>query len=246
MHSQYIENIAFFIKFGKEEHINSLYEGNIYTNNIDYYIKLEDISGEVGVGDRTELSTKISNIENMTFTNNETGERIFLPNILGNLEIHPTEEEKKMPVFCITAIRKDELLEDEEGAYFSFNKIDIDKLKKDFKDYTHAILIDPTYFVEKISLASEKEKKCVDMNMINYYDPGINQENRINEITTHKKAFWKDNRFKSQKEFRIIFYEESIDNGLNLLNIDSLQDVSMIINKDEILDDQFKLRFNRK
>ena len=48
------EEIALIIKFQTEKNIKKLQSGDIYTNNLKYFIDLEQKSGQVGIGDKDE------------------------------------------------------------------------------------------------------------------------------------------------------------------------------------------------
>ncbi|WP_339078721.1 hypothetical protein WIS01_13120 [Clostridioides difficile] len=60
------EDVCLLIKFGTKENLEKLKKGEIYTNNLKYFIDLEEKYGKVGIGDRDE-STLLFNKVNFRF-----------------------------------------------------------------------------------------------------------------------------------------------------------------------------------
>lgn len=246
-----IEEISLIIKFGKEEHIDSLRKGDIYTNNLKYFIDLEKSYGDVGIGDRDEATLLLSDVD-LKITECETGKEVSLGYFMfgsagdgikfnNNTIRVQLDDHIKMPVLCLSGINKEELKEIGGNYVLQFSESEIDKLKEEFKDYTHALIIHAGPFIERIDKASIEKGINIYYGYVSYYDPSINQDERVRDYESIKRAFWKKEYFKSQKEFRIAFDNVSIDNGKVLINIGDLSDISEKIKISELLDKDYCL-----
>ncbi|MDX5658763.1 hypothetical protein SIM64_02105 [Clostridioides difficile] len=82
------------------------------------------------------------------------------------------------------------------------------------------------------------------MGCVKYSNSKINELEEIKDFDTYKRAFWKDDSFEKQKEFRVVFMSERINQGKNLINIGDLSDISLKIRKEDIFNERFKLELN--
>ncbi|MCC0660682.1 hypothetical protein KGF45_10355 [Clostridioides sp. ZZV14-6154] len=241
------------IKFSEEKHVDSLALGNIYTNNFNYFIELEKQSKIKGIGDKDEqaleiVGINIKNIERIDNIETDIDKQIFDKSIKeifkgakGKLRFESSEYDKKTPMFCTMRISKNELLE-KKGLIFS--KEEIQSLKKDFEKYTHALIIDENNFKERMYKCCKNNNIDVIMDCVRYSNSKINELEKIKDFNTYKRAFWKDDSFEKQKEFRVVFMSERINEGKNLINIGDLSDVSLKIRKEDIFNERFKLELN--
>lgn len=240
------EEVALLIKFGERKHIKSLRNGNISVNNIGYYVKQELKTGKAGIGDKYDGATVIYNAD------------IYLKpleyNILkdinnihfkANIAIHRNED-IETPIFCAVGIRKSELENKDGKLIFKFSKEEIMKLKEDFTEYTDVLIIPASAFADKVIKKSTKENISVDMGQVAYYEEDINQSKRVKDGFGPNIIFWKKRRFSNQREFRVAFPGEKISERKDLINIGNLKDISLMLDKDTVLDEKFELVFEER
>lgn len=251
-----IEEILLLIKFQTEANIKKLQSGDIYTNNLKYFIDLERESGQVGIGDKDEATLLISNITDLKFSDLETGEDIQIEKaILGELGRKvclgktdariQVEDYTKTPVLCLLGINKQELNVVDGNLVLKFDDDKINKIKKEFKGYTHALIIEPASFAKRIIDTAKTKGINAEMDYIKYYNPNINQSERINDYGSIRRAFWKKEYFKSQKEFRIAFDNIFIEHGQILINIGDISDISIMLDVETLLNKKFELKVHR-
>ncbi|MDU6199691.1 MAG: hypothetical protein E6611_13235 [Intestinibacter bartlettii] len=249
------EQIAVILKFGKQEHIESLKKGNINVEKIGYYVNLEKELGIAGIGDKYDSATiikdiKIEDIQRSDGKILSEKEKTLInkfkilnkeDKIKVNLESHKLQD-LETPIFCAMCLEKDDFVKEGDKYVFRFTKEQIQTLKKDFSDYTHVFLIDAGIFGMKIKEKAEKEGLDYKMSNIKYYDPNINQAERINDYDNSNIIFWKRDIFKQQKEFRVAFPNTNIESRKNLLNVGDFEDC-LILDKDTVLNEDFALTY---
>ena len=248
------EEIAFLLKFGKLDHINSL---NV--EKIRYYVDLEKNSNIVGIGDKLDGCTNITginttNIERYDKTPLSEIEKKFFEKVISlnqkgiikcNLEYHSLQD-LETPIFCTMCVKKEDLLKEGEEYIFQFTESQID-FKKDFINYTHVFIIDARLFANKINAKAKEMNINSKMNVIKYYDSNINQAERISDSVTSNIIFWKRNIFEHQKEFRIAFPGTNITSRTDLMNVGKFnEDEYLLLDKDTVLSKEFKIPYPKE
>lgn len=250
------EEISLVIKFQTEENIKKLQSGDIYTNNLKYFIDLERESGQVGIGDKDEAALLISNIVDLKFSDTETGQDIPIEKAifgelgnkvcLGKTDARiQVDDYTKTPVLCLLGINKQELSVVDGGLVLTFDDDKINKIKKEFEGYTHALIIEPASFTKRIIDTAKTKGIHAEMDYIKYYNPNINQAERMNDYGSIRRAFWKKEYFKSQNEFRIAFDNSPIEHGEVLMNIGDISDISIMLDIETLLNKKFELKVHR-
>lgn len=254
------EEVVLILKFAKKEHINSLIEGNINVEKIQYYVDLERNSNIVGIGDKFDGCTVITdiNITHMEHSQktpllekdkNFFGKFMFLNkegDLKFNLEYH-TLQDLETPIFCAMCVKKDDLIKDGDEYIFQFTESQIEALNEDFINYTHVFIIDAGTFTKKIENEAKKRNINCTMDVIKYYNPDINQVERISDSTTSDIIFWKRDIFEYQKEFRIAFPGTSINTRTDLLNVGKFDEKEYLLyDKTTVLNEGFKLHIPQK
>ena len=246
-----IEEISLIIKFGKEEHIDSMRNGNIYTNNLKYFIDLEKDHGDIGIGDRDEATLLLNNVD-LKITEVDTGKEVSLGHFMfgssgegvkfnNNTIRLQLDEHVKMPVLCLSGINKNELKQTDSKYILKFSEDEINHFKEEFKDYTHALIMHAGPFIERISEAADAIGTRIYCGYVSYYDPSVNQEERVDDYNSIRRAFWKKDLFKNQKEFRVAFDNKTIESGKVLINIGDISDISEKVTINELLDKNYSL-----
>lgn len=181
---------------------NDIKNGKLYCNSIKYFRKLEN--GGAGIADENEGKITFT-VKEKKYTIEYDGDSNF--------------------IFCVT-IHEPGFVnrEKEQGLYLYFYEEHNRNLEMKYKDI---ILIDAEELKEKI------EKKCKELNIncihceVEYVDlqniPQYAKDILVKE--PYKAVFFKDKKFKWQKEYRFLFYNinpELIQNDHFELNIGSL------------------------
>lgn len=243
--------IVMLAKFGKEEYMKSLQRGELYCKRLYYYSELEKNTGDRKIGDKNE-GKHIMNQCNLLLYDNETGN--YLKKYSGVKVEVEINKIKNMPVFCMVGIKASdlELLEDNKDT--KKYKMNIEELFKDFKDdeeWESALIINNHLeFFERINKLCAKKGIVAKRKSINYTDMSINLIDRDLDVEKdiYNIAFWKDNFYKNQFEYRIIFENIEIEDYIKL-NIGDISDISQLIKKDQIRDffkGEYMVKLNRK
>ncbi|MFL8801150.1 MULTISPECIES: hypothetical protein [unclassified Clostridioides] len=249
-----IEEVNLLIKFGTKENLEKLKKGEIYTNNLKYFIDLEETYGKIGIGDRDESALLLNGV-NFRFFEANTRKPVrplkaLLGIDMGDFEFKASETRVRVegytrkPVFCLLGISKSDLEYVDKHLILSFDDNKIKYLEKEFGNYTHALIIEAGEFIKRIIKVTKTRDIGLEFGYVKYYNPNINQFERIRDFNTSRRAFWKKDYFKRQQEFRIIFDNILIDSGQILINIGDISDISAMCEINDLLSKDFELELN--
>lgn len=209
-----------FIKFGKEEHLRSLVNGNIRFAPSKLYIKIEKEQHNIGQGDMFEGKWVI-HAENAKY--HKDGRAYYSP-CKQQIAID-VQNVTNMPVFCLSYYNEDYL----DGRSFQLPDLKLQTIEHDFSEATHALIIsDPDSFVSAIQVA---EGHKIVSDHIHYYDYSINDIRMMSFLTTgdekkyknqkirfemsyanrYRHLLCKDIAFRDQEEYRFIVLDELIE-----------------------------------
>lgn len=230
--------VIILAKFGKEEHMKNLQKGEIYCKRLYYYSELEEKTGDRSIGDKNE-GKHIMNQCDIWLYNNEEG---YYYKIYNNVKVElELNKIKNMPVFCMVGLKTIDLeLIEEKNDSKKYN-LNSEKLFKEFinnDQWESALVItNQSEFFERINNVCIKKDIKVKRKSVNYTDMGINLIDRDLDIENDifNIAFWKDNFFKNQFEYRIIFPGIEIEDYIKI-DIGDISDISKLIKKDRMLD----------
>lgn len=248
--------IALLIKFQTEENIKKMQQGYIYTNNLKHYIDLEEKEGKIGIGDRDEGTLLLNDVD-CKFRDTATGEdipieRIFFGEKGEQIKIKvkgiriQLDDDIKTPVLCLVGINKNETKNIDGNLILDFDDKTISKLREEFGGYTHALVIEPENFTKRLIEECEKQNIHPNLDFVKYYDPKINQGERVNDFNTIKSVFWKNDSFKNQKEFRVAFGNKHIESGQVLMNLGDISDISIMVDINTLLSKEFSIKILNK
>lgn len=238
------------LKFIEEQHLESFLNGKIYVNNFGFFQKLESEYGIKGIGDKNDGCLPIYNLENLTVQDTESNEVVFTipkaPVIRLSVKI-----DSKTPLFCLY----DMTLEDFEVIQDSKNKLRLlmqfndnkkEAIRREFKGKTHVVIMDALLFIDRLTRACDESGLSIVYDRVRYYQEGVNDEKRLNDFNknTTDKFFWKEEFFCNQKEFRVVFINQLIDSGKNILNIGNVRQIGFCLSVDELLEGKFELVYN--
>lgn len=195
-----IDSLEFpvIIKILKEEYANDLLDGNLYMNNLKYFVDLESDFGKKGVGDIREAS--LLNIKKHKLFIEIDGQERKEVKIGPAPGIIYDESSLNHPVFC--AIGKIVHLENSgNGKYIGQLILQkenlVDFISNEEGEYKAIVIVDCTDFLDKIKNCGVAFKS----GLIKYRDmrvPIISGRGLILDDT-----FTKDKEFENQSEFRI-------------------------------------------
>jgi hypothetical protein len=215
-------DILFFIKFGKKDHLQQIVDGKVRFSPSQYYIELEKTQNNKGQGDLLEGKMKIRCISAKLYhpdTNQYIGE---LKNVIITLAI---QDVNNIPIFCLSAGNKSHCIDYYSSGKFKikFNKKQIDTVFQDFPNADSALIIpQPERFINDIS----SKYSCIS-NLIKYYNYDILTTDmlctvlNIDEImpnikypltfdNKYRHLLCKDISFINQNEYRFILLDEYI------------------------------------
>ena len=132
-------------------------------------------------------------------------------------------------MFCMYAIAHDESRIDNEGEY----RLDQEMIK--LGDYTVCIM-DNNEFAKRIESAIQKKNYQLAKRKITYFDIGIGMPPHPIGLQT---LFYKDDKYKYQKEYRFAFDSKTEGTNPIDLNIGNISDITMLIKTSEV---KYKIR----
>lgn len=234
-----MENIKFFLKFGKKEHLESLVDNNLYCSNAITFWGIEDELKIKGQGDILEASTKMF-AQKITMLDPQTNEIIAEGGrTSGLVRVEPA---KKIPVFCMFAVYEEDCKIDDNGELV----VDLSDEKKQtiyehFPDADAVVVIpNPDKFINDIKRSIGFDIKAenvhyfhidegfdtkfgqtaMDMEYMKYLMqdvPPIRCNGKIKYTFcadyAYRVLFCKDVFFRNEQEYRIVLPTESIDKG---------------------------------
>lgn len=221
------DEVLFFVKFGKREHLKALANGKAYFSNADTFITQEKEQLKRGQGDMLEGRILI-NTSNALIKDNEMDEVFNITSPAAY--IIDFDRVKEMPVFCLTAgfIEDCQYYYSDDEYMIRFTKDKAETIKEHFEDADSALLIEtPQDFIS--SITNSFEEKC-HANLIKYYDMSILTTDRLEYLqgepisfdkkqtlsissdNIYRYLYCKDYYFIKQSEFRFIVPMLSIIN----------------------------------
>lgn len=211
-----------FLKFGRKQDLESLCNGNIYTNNSEYFEKLEEtIEKKKCIGDENELKLPI-------ISNNFRIQSTDVPGLIihgKNTKMkYFIKEDRKKAIFCLYGLYEDDFVFNE---ITNKAKLQLSEEKKkyiinnfDDGERDSVVIFQADLLITAIEHACRKENIEVIHDEMKFYDinmPYIEQiEDYINK--REERFFWKDEGYLNQQEYRFIF-AKNIEEGQVLLNI---------------------------
>ena len=238
--------IAVLMKFGIEENLKSIQSGKLYCKRLGYYADLEKDIGDNSMGDKKEGKHYMTQC-NFELRDPYTHE---LKGVIENSKCYiEIGETTKMPVFCMFGLEENkmELIEEnEEQSVYNLNPKEVfkDIIKEDYWN-SALIITEPITFLSRIIRKCEEDNIDVAYRSVSYTDMEINYEDRERSVDEEfaNVAFWKDNKFKGQCEFRIIFKNIRVEDCF-ILDIGDISDITILLDNKKLLqflDDNYQI-----
>ncbi len=242
---EYKGHLFGLVKF--TQYIDSLKSGNLYMNNLKYYIDLEKRTGIKGMGDKLEASHVVS--EGTFKVYEQDTKNLVFEGIASSMTFRLNADEQ-VPVYCMYAVDGNvlEVIDEEDDFYttkFKISNNQIESLVSEFGD--KMLFINPKPFLERVVSAFEEKGYSYKAAKVNYDNYEVNNTTRID---SYKKMnndifFWKDEYFKSQNEYRIVITDLMIDKPLEI-NIGQINDISKEIKISDFFSDRFEIKIRKQ
>lgn len=207
------------IKFQSAERIESLQDGLIYMNSLEWFRKHESENGDVVIGDSFEA---MFHINEGKFVLPDIGEEIEIKN-----ELIQTSSSNDY-AYCMFGI-------DPYSNKFSFT----DEQKENIENFgdTALLILDKDEFFNRIRNAASKEGYEIYGGFVRYYDETIDSLHLIMSLLSgmHNIAFWKRKKYYYQQEFRFLVHAEKCEKDHLELNIGDIRDISKVLKTSQLL-----------
>lgn len=237
----------FFLKFSSNlEHLKSLQKGNLFMNNLQYYVDLEEKSGIPGMGDKLEALSVINDVEVSIY---QAGTNKLLGKMNAKQANMRHQEAMNKPVFCLYSLTIDmfEIIEYNEPFLkmkIKLSQEELDLMEKQFGN--NVLLLSPPAFEQRINQSFKEQGYDFVGEAVKYHDFMINETKRIEAFGNQSPEifFFKDKKFEHQKEFRIVILDQDIDKALNI-KIPSLEHDSIILETSDLTEIEANITFNK-
>ena len=207
------------IKFQSAERIESLQDGLIYMNSLEWFRKHESENGDIVVGDSFEA---MFHINEGRFILPDTGEEIEIKNEL----IQTTSSNDY--AYCMFGINP-------YSNSFSFT----DEQKENIESFgdTALLILDKDEFFNRIRKAALKEGYEIYGGFVRYYDETQDSVNLIMSLLSgiHNIAYWKRKKYYYQQEFRFLVHAPNCEKNHLELNIGDIRDISKVLKTSKLL-----------
>ncbi len=241
------EEILLMIKFTKEDYVNSIVNGNLYMNNIKYFVDLENRTGIKGQGDKYEAGNVISDVEIKFY---KAGTDQLIAEGYAEEIIDRSNFFDDLPIFCITAFSANDFkIIRETGDYyevaFDVEESERNRMLANFGE--KAILINPKLFLDKVDDFFRNDKTEYVARRVNYKNLKTNDEERIMNYRNHflLPMFTKDKYYEYQREFRIVALGHRTENNY-FANIGSLDKVAFFVTNTKDVFREITLQIRKK
>lgn len=228
--------ILFLIKLGEYENLKKLQQGKLYFKNLKYYSELERTTGDSSMGDSLEGLYRTTQ-GSFELYDKKTGKLIYTANNITNVIKYETVY--KMPVFCMIGIKNTDLPFEKIDDSFIGCNINLFNIIENMSEKSYwgsaLFIIDNNEFIKRVITACEKQGISCRCKPVQYTDMNINYKDRIEDIDNNKFniAFWKDNSYSKQYEYRIILEGLKVEDSYTL-DIGDISDITILKKSDEI------------
>lgn len=224
-----------FCKFGEEKWLRELQKGKLYCKNLKYYSQLEKQSNDTAMGDYREGKHIETQCQVKLY---EYGTTNLVLDLKGANIAIGTEESVKMPVFCLVGLRDTDIerIDNEDKEMYLFKpKETLSEILKE-KYWNSALIIrNPLEFVKRIVNRCNEEGIEYKFGFVNYTDMSINYLDREESIESNFQnvAFWKDNQYKKQYEYRMAFINKMVEDNF-ILDVGDLSDITTLLDEEKL------------
>jgi len=233
----------FFVKFVQSKFANDIVEGKLFMNNLQYYIDLEEDTRKKGQGDRFEGAEVYK------------GDLFIMmgEDVIGTSEGYVTIKDinvGKVAVFCCTRFTENDFVivdtdsnQETITVNLDINENDKNHIIENFGD--KAVLL-PNRFPNIIKEAAREQGIIIANKDVKYVNYNVYDERRREAFETGHQdiVFYKDDFFKSQKEYRIAITDRLVEKNTTF-TVGKLNDFNSIRDTKEFMND-FTMKITSK
>lgn len=227
---------VFFMKFSdNKNHLESLQKGNLYMNNLQYYVDLEEKNGVPGMGDKLEALNVINDVQLSFYDVGTENLRFKINAKQANMRYR---DAMTKPVFCLFAVTIDmfnvvEHSENQVKLEFNLSEDDLEKMKSQFGE--NVFIVPEGEFTNKVEKSFNDKGYEFLGKPAEYCDFQINETRRIKAFGEQDIDifFFKDKSFEHQNEYRFVIFNKETEKPTTV-QIDSLENVSAIMSTSDL------------
>lgn len=241
------KEVFLFVKFGAKEHLVLLQKGNIYMNNLKYFVDLERNKQKKGQGDSYEAGHVTTNVH-ITIKDSETDEEKVA--FKSATTVIRQDDDLKNPVFCLFAIDESNfeyIWDDGDTARVKivFTEEQKKELFNEFGD--NALIIFSGAFLSSLKKSLEEQDFYYAHDLVNYVDYSVNSKERMLNFFKRQPSlfFSKDILLKYQQEFRLVIFNKKSEEPITI-KIEDMSDYSFIIPTEELLNGILQIEMDFK
>ncbi|PJN48799.1 hypothetical protein PAEAM_56610 [Paenibacillus sp. GM1FR] len=225
----FVDGIIQFVKFTQPEFMDSIAKGQLYMNNIDYFVELENRTKLKGQGDRYDGGNVIREID-FKLLDDDTQE-VILEGITPEAIIRDYSF-SRIPIYCMTALKgSDFIVVDESTKSYIVKPHFTEEVKELMLSSfgSKAVIIDSFPFQESVENHFRTNNISYDARLVNYTDFNLNGAERLlnYQYRNIESIFTKDLFFEHQKEFRIALDEIETEEPI-VINIENFDQSSIL------------------
>lgn len=227
--------------------LESLQKGNLYLNTLRFFKELEEKTKIKGIGDKNEGSMILIELQ-IKIYNNETNELVYQGP--AGRSAFSLDEDLQKHAFCLCYLDYSNLeiyerIDNCLNARIIFTDDQKEEFKKSFGK--HVLVVPFNIFIEKLEDTFNKEEIAFVRDLVKYDNFSINNKERLDDFMENRpnKYFWKDNYFKTQREYRIIVLNRDSDEPFKI-NIGNISNNSFITNSENLFNHGYcvQIQFN--
>lgn len=220
--------------------LESLQKGNLYMNTLGYFKKLEEETKIKGMGDKDEGSMILTELD-LKFYDAVTNELVFQGPASRSAFTFEEDLQKHTLCMCYLDFSNLEIYERVDNYLNSkivFTEDQKEEFRKNFGE--HVLVIPFVKFIENLKETFAKKDIIYVGDKVKYDDFSINNKDRIDSYMENRsdKYFWKDDYFKSQREYRVIVLNRDSNEPFQI-NIGDMSDFSFITSAEKLFNDGY-------
>ena len=238
------KNFKLFVKFTNEKYVDDLLNGNIFMNNINYFIELERKQKSKGIGDRREASFVIEP-EKIYFLDVETNKVMGRP-VKAEI-IRRYDKATQVPIFCYTMLTAEDFVLFEDNDDQLIFKLDIGEDLHMFSEFGDTAVILPSNFHDLLIESAEKQDVIARVAGVNYqtFDKIDTDKEKLFNKGSIEMFYWKHEDFMYQREMRFVLPNTFVEDNF-AFKTDNIEAQSIVIPIAEFLERSVIIATKRK
>lgn len=219
--------IYFFVKFfSKKTHAENFLRGNLYSNRLAFFKKLEE-DEKANRGDMHEAVVGWYQPDQIRLTLNDRE----IKDLAAPVSLHMNQH-NDLNVFCIYAAHNgpfEEITDENISIFRDHLKISTDCQR--LGDYA-VVITQAKSFIQQVLNAVKAEGYGLKAGLVRYYDPSVFS----GSFAEDEAVFYKRKEFEHQSEYRFSFHTDIPGDAALELQIGDISDIAVLCNSWEVND----------